>query len=145
MPTSSLSLSDSDIIVALAVFSLSDEVRLVVDVVLRVVREPALLLDEFLLLERVLALPEFLTTVRIAGSRERSLVLREMQLILLEVGLHPPFLLILEPGARHVEIEVIVWLDGWVSPQEDLPVVVHAFKDRSEAFEPQSREVIHMR
>lgn len=125
--------SDSDIICRLSAALRLDEILLVVDIVLSILGVPIFVSKNLLFLERILTFPEFLSAMRITRSWIWSLVFRDIELILLGVRFHPPFLFIFEPSARNIQVKIVVWLNGRVSPKEDFPVVVNTFKHRGKA------------
>ena len=90
-------------------------------------------------LELVLRMPQFSSGMGVASSWETTDVFRKGLLITQDVHLLPPLALVLEPSAGHTlsqqacyQIEVDQWMDWWVSPEKDFPVVVNIFHDRSE-------------
>lgn len=123
--------SDSDIICRLSAALRLDEILLVVDIVLSILGVPVFISENFLLLERILTFPEFLSAMRISRSWIWSLVFRDIELILLGIRFHPPFLFIFEPSAWHIQIKIVVRFNGWICPKEDFPVIIDTFKDRS--------------
>ena len=71
--------------------------------------------------------------MRVARSREPSLCFGNVDAISQNIHLLPPLAFVLEPGVRHTEIEVDQWMDWWVTPKEDFPVVVDIFLNRCKA------------
>jgi len=108
------------------------KVSLIVDVVIGILRVPVFISEDLLLLQAVLTLPQLLSAVWVSRSRIRSLVFWNVELIFLGVRFHPPFLLVFEPSAWYIQIEVVVWLNGGISPEEDFPVIINTFQYRSE-------------
>lgn len=87
-------------------------------------------LHVLLLRELLLWLPQVRPAEWVAGRAEWPDVLGDVHLVLRDVQLVGVLALVLEPGVGHRQIEVARWLDGRVSPQEDLPMVVSLLHDR---------------
>lgn len=82
-----------------------------------------------LFFEFLLRLPQVRSALWCPWRWELSYIFWNWHLTVRDDQLVGQFHLVFEPGVRNQQVKVTSWLDGWISPQEDLPMVVDVFED----------------
>lgn len=90
------------------------------------------ILHLFLKGELFLTFPKFFSSEWITRSIERSDVFGDIHLVLSNHHLSRELLLILEPGVGDTQIKIASYFNSRVSPQKDLPMIIHWLKNWSE-------------